>query len=254
MRHAFMPILTVACLAGCSISPVSLTAVPNKSDFSEKQLIEDHVILSGKVEELLVSSGSYPNIMRAVIDSNLDNTLNAVLNDIAGTEEIRDRYFNLRKLKFEDSLKLIATKEFQELTRSWGKIEFRMSKVSFLGRFTSDRARISIDNAKYNPEDAIEGSLGSTLFESNPLTNRTANIVIYFYERDGTHTVVTVLNYMSYGTRVGNGSLLYPVDWKQFQAISKGNIERAIINNIASAAARSVQPSSQAGSPQAARP
>ena len=96
MRHAFTSLITMAFLAGCSISPVSLNDVPSKSDFSERQLIEDQVIRSGKVEELRLSSGYYPNLKRAVIDSNLDNTWNAVLSDIAGAEEIRDRYFNYK--------------------------------------------------------------------------------------------------------------------------------------------------------------
>ncbi len=121
MRQAFIPALVIACLAGCSISPISLSNVPKKSDFSERQLIEDRVIIKGGIEKLDISGhGHYPNIKRSVIDSNLDNTWNAVLLDIAGTEEIRDRYFTIDKLKFEDSRKLYDSEEFQKLTRSWG--------------------------------------------------------------------------------------------------------------------------------------
>jgi hypothetical protein len=236
MKLIYILLLAIATLTGCNVPPTSLSDVPNKSNFSEKQLMEAGIT----IKDLQLTSGWYPNFKSAVIENSLDNTWNAVLGNVAGTEKVKDFYSNQYKLKLDDFLKFINSEEFQGLARDWGQIKFRMANVNFISKNNKNKnhAQIIIDSAEYNPEDAIEGSTGRTFFENNPLINRSAYVVIHFHENEKKQTIVTVLNFMSYGVRSGNGSLAYPTHWERFQAISKGNIENSIINNIVNVTAK----------------
>lgn len=262
-KHILILIITVASLAGCSVSPVSLKDVPSKENFSGKQLMEDGVIANGEIENLQVmidsdfnQKGYYPNIARVVIDKPLDDTWNAALNDIAGTEEIRYLYFNRYKFNFDDELELINRKKYQELNRDWALIKFRMVNVWEVSRNNKykEHATITIHSAEYSPEDSIEGSTGRMLFTSHPITNREALVVIHFHENGKKQTVITVLNYMFYTVLTGDGSLLYPKLGERFQAISKGNIERSIISHIVNATVRTAQPIPSGNTPKASHP
>lgn len=251
MKYLFSLQIALATLVGCSVSPALVNEVPTKSTFSERQLIEDGVLASADTEKLRLNSGYFPNIKSAIIDNDLDKTWNAVLNDIAGTEEIRNVYFDRSIHKFDERIKLINSAEYQELTRRWGLIEFRLSQTDSINN--KDHAQLVIYHSKYNPEDAIEAPTGWTFFSVNPVISRHAYVVVHFHRKNA-RTAVTVLNYMSYRVRVGNGSLAYPTEWKQFQAVSKGNIEQSIIDNILNAAGRTAEPIIPPDLPQKATP
>jgi hypothetical protein len=117
--------------------------------------------------------------------------------------------FNFKdKQSFDDYLKLINSEEYGKTLRYWGRIEFYMKHVIPILMPDKKHAELTI-SGDYNPEDAIEGFTGWTLFKSNPISGRGVTIKICFQENDKKHTVITILNYMSYVVDVGNGSLIY---------------------------------------------
>jgi hypothetical protein len=201
-------LILLANLVGCSVSPERLNGLPTVDSFSEQQLVEDGLSIA-KIE---LTTGQFPNMKRVVLDEDLYTTWKAALATLTNSDETKTM-------------------------RNWGLINFDMKDVSIrsVNDKNKDTAQITIRSAEYSPDDAIEGPTGRTFSQKNPVIYRRANIVIHFHENDKSQTIVTILNYMNYQVRSGNGSLIFPTHWEEYQAISKGNIEEKIISNIKNA-------------------
>ena len=93
---------------------------------------------------------------------------------------------------------------------------------------------IAITDSSYSPSDANEGTRGSVLGYPDQVMNRSASLNIFATSTEPNKTTVRVNVSFKMNIRTGNGSMAFPHLFKWEEAYSNGNIEKSMLDGIAS--------------------
>lgn len=96
-----------------------------------------------------------------------------------------------------------------------------------------DSGLIAISNASYSSNDAFEGTRGSVMGVSDQVVARVAEFNIFATRNGDSTTKVQVNTNFKMQIRSGNGSQLFPYEYRWEQSYSNGNVEKRILEGIA---------------------